>query len=146
MVAASKTMDLKDQCHPLLSPLDSLRLTPALFGKLLVLAWAERNGRSDLPDRRTIINELIQAADTAPDQVRTVMHVEDRVTGPSISEYTDYMVAAQDDGFVKRYNPAFVRSSVEVGAVEASNLLAAYEGDFLDVIVWLRDRITAMRS
>ena len=134
-------MALGAENHPLLRTLPRLRLTPELFGKLFVLAWAESHGRSDLADRDRIISAFLSGADDAPSAVRDVMHLEDRITGPSIAEYTDYMVAAQDDGLLKRWNPAHVRCYVEVAEDEAEAMLADYENEFADVVSWLRKRV-----
>jgi hypothetical protein len=122
-----------------------LSLTPELFGKLLVLIWGEQHGKSDLADRDAVIQALLDATDTAPDSVRSVMHIEDRISGPSIAEYTQYMVAAQDDGLLKRYNPAYVRCHVEVQPSEAEYLLESYEEDFASELAWLRERVRQLK-
>ena len=67
------------------------------------------------------------------------MHIEDRLDGPIISEYSDYMIGAQDDGMIKRWNPSYAQCRVEIGPIEARNLLNRYSQSFAGEITWLRD-------
>ena len=101
-------------------------LTPSIFGKLLVAAWALKHGRSDLPHRDEIIGVLLSSAETAPPEVRAVMHLDDRIHSSEIAEYSEYMVAAQMDGLIKRYNPDYIRTSVEIDRLTGSHLVDLY--------------------
>lgn len=130
--------------HPLLPKKHNLDLSSSLFGKLFVLAWAERNGPSKLAGREEVVREFLRAADKAPESIQSIMHVEDRITGPSIAEFTDYMIAAQDDGLLKRYNPAYIRCFVDADAFEASTVLQSFEQKFGPEIHWLRERVEAL--
>lgn len=114
-------------------------LTPSVFGKVLVAAWAAHMGRSDFPRRDLIMRELLAAAGTAPPEVKAVMHVDDCLTGPAIAEYSEYMAAAQMDGLVKRYNPDYVRVAVEIDRLTGKDILEMYTHDRPHVRKWIED-------
>ncbi|GLK77658.1 hypothetical protein GCM10008171_29120 [Methylopila jiangsuensis] len=112
-------------------------LTTAILGKLIVAAWAAENGRSDLPRRERVMAALLDRANDAPAEVRQVMHVDRRLTGPVIAEYSEYLASAQIDGLIKRYNPDYVRVAVEIDRATGADLLNDYR-DRPAVVEWVK--------
>jgi len=129
--------------HPLFARRDDAQqLDTETFGKLMVFAWAARNGRSDFPDRDALAKEFLENRKSLPEPASNLMNPEPRAIGQAaIAEYSQYMTAAQDAGLVKRYNPAFVRCHVEVGLLEARDRLDEFRGKYPDVISWLDERV-----
>jgi hypothetical protein len=123
--------------HYALKPQPRLQLTPDVFGKLLFAQWASQMGRSDFPARDDVINVLLRHAASAPAAVRDVMQLEDRITGPTIAQYTDYAQAAQADRLIKRYNPDYVRISVEIDALTGEHLVDRFTQDLPEVRTWV---------
>jgi len=123
----------------------SIALTPSVFGKLFVAAWAARNGRSELPKRDDVIKEFLSGADEAPDEVRGVMHIDEQVDGEkTIVEYTDYMVAAQSDRLIRRYNPDYIRTSVEIDSLTGTRLKEALSNGKKDVVAWVENLVNSL--
>jgi hypothetical protein len=120
-----------------------LSLTPELFGKLLVLVWAERFGRSILPSREELTQVLVggSEADHVPQTVLDVMHLDQRLGAETIVEFTDYVLAAQEAGLVQRLNPSFVSGAVQIGSFDARKLLSVFEDDLKPEIEWIRSRL-----
>lgn len=116
-------------------------LTSEMFGKLLVLAWAEQHGRSILPSRESLTFALL--ADPAPERVQSILHVDDRTGEPRIQEFTEYVIAAQQDGLLRRMNPSHVVGEVRVDAPVARRLLGQFAKYYEREISWLRARVSA---
>lgn len=116
-------------------------LTSEMFGKLLVLAWAEKYGRSILPSQESLTSALL-AAD-APERVKAVLHVDDRTGEAKIQEFTQYVVAAQEDGLLRRMNPSYVMGEVKIDAPFARRLLEQFAKHYRPEIHWLRERVLA---
>ncbi|NYZ16733.1 hypothetical protein HL658_29655 [Azospirillum sp. RWY-5-1] len=112
--------------HPAVAAPPTLRLTPAIFGKLLVAAWAARHGRTDFPPRDRITDVLLERAGEAPADVDSILCVDDRITGPVLADWSEYMAAAQMSGLVKRLNPDYVRVVVEIDGLTGRDLLDDY--------------------
>lgn len=117
-------------------------LTSDVFGKLLILAWAERHGRSVLPSQESLTEALLSAA--APERVKEVLHVDDRTGEPRIQEFTQYIVSAQGDGLLRRMNPSYVMGEVKVDAPIARRILEKFAKHYASEINWLRQRVEAV--
>lgn len=48
------------------APAPSIELTPEVFGKLLVAAWAAKKGRSEFPRREKVMAALLRNLPSAP--------------------------------------------------------------------------------
>jgi hypothetical protein len=118
-------------------PTPHVRLTPDVFGKILFAQWAVRKGRSDFPPREDVIDVLLSNAAQAPHDVTEVMQLEDRITGPTIAQYTDYAQAAQADRLISRYNPDYVRISVEIDSLTGTRLVSQYTEHLPEVRLWV---------
>lgn len=129
--------------HPLFDVLPRRpEISPDVFGQLIVYAWAAKNGPSDLPARDVLVEELLKNRASLPREVQAVMHSESRATGEAaISEYSEYMAAAQDAGLIKRYNPNYIRCRVEVGQLQAQDRLAEYKEQYPAIVAWLEARV-----
>lgn len=132
--------------HHIFTPLRSApKLDAETFGKLIVFAWAAKNGQSDLPDRDSLVQELLENRDSLSDEGKDVLHAKPRAIGePTIAEFSEYMAASQDAGLIKRFNPAYIRCHVEIGKIEAEDRLVDYKHAHGDLIGWLTDRMDAL--
>ena len=118
-----------------------LKLTPELFGKLMVLAWAEEHGRSTMPTSQELTEILLEESGSLPEEVKGVMHQDPRRIGVSIYEMTDYIASAQAAGLISRDNPSYLVGTVRVGAWTAHLMLEDYEKKLPNVVSWLRQQI-----
>lgn len=123
-----------------------LRMTPELFGKILVAAWAAKKGQSDFPQKELVIETLIAAAEEAPDDIKKVLSVEDRIGRETLANYSDYIAAAQMDGLVKRFNPDLVRVSVRLDRTNGANLLDKLTSGRENVRQWVDDCIEKLNN
>jgi hypothetical protein len=131
--------EARDARHYALQPQPKLRLTPDVFGKVLFAQWASQNGRSDFPARDVVIRTLLRHAVSAPPAVKEIMQLEDRITGATIAQYTDYAQAAQADKLIKRYNPDYVRVSVEIDSLTGERLVERYTESQPEVRMWVAE-------
>jgi hypothetical protein len=117
-----------------------LTMTPALFGKLLVAAWAARMGRAQFPRRERMVAVLVEMAEHAPDEVAAVMHAGHRNAGDTIAEYDEYLAGALMDGLIARCGRNDVRVEIDRGTGE--RILAGILRDRTDLGEWI-DRVVA---
>src|SRR5262249_4767549 len=121
-----------------------LELTPAIFGKMLLLVWAERNGRSVLPSREELSKCLLESV-TPPRAISAIMHVDSRGGARRIQEFTYYMAAAQEAGLLRRMNPSYVAGESTIDRATAAKMLGRYVDMFPTEVAWLQKRIAPLQ-
>lgn len=113
--------------HPAFAPRERVRPTAEVFGQLMTATWAAKHGRGEFPHREKVVRALISNLETAPPEVRHVLHIDTQGVEPGVAEYSRYMTSAQMNGSIKRFNPDYERVSVELDrltGVEICNILS----------------------
>jgi hypothetical protein len=113
-------------------------LTADLLGQMLVLAWSKINGEGLMPDRVRLNKAILKILADAPEDIRDLIHTEDRIDGLTVCEITDFLVAAQRVGFIQRPNPSHVPCISKIDRFWAHQFLAEYEGHFSAELAWLQ--------
>jgi hypothetical protein len=102
-------------------------LTPEVLGKIIASAWKRAH-----PDTRLVINHV----ETAPQEVKDILHFDRRPDGVRIEEMTRLIVGAQNAGFLVRANPQNVYTHIKADLMETYTMLDTYGLDFPSVVTW----------
>ncbi|MBK8011690.1 MAG: hypothetical protein IPK13_10080 [Deltaproteobacteria bacterium] len=113
------------------------KLTTETLGHMVPVAWIATTGQAELPSKRDIVGLLIEGENEAPEAVRRLLHVEYRLDGPVVKEYSTILAAAQASGLVSRDNPSNVSARGKVDQIQAQNLMDQWSIDFPDETEWL---------
>jgi hypothetical protein len=112
-------------------------LTPEVLGKIIASAW-----KRTYPENNTFLSYdeltrlVINHIETAPQEVKDILHFDRRPDGVRIEEMTRLIVGAQNAGFLVRANPQNVYTHIKADLMETYTMLDTYGLDFPSVVTW----------
>ncbi|CAA6604893.1 hypothetical protein MTBLM1_40097 [Rhodospirillaceae bacterium LM-1] len=130
---------------PFAQELRGPELTADLLGKLFILQWSKRHGKSRLPEKGALNRLFLDSYENAPTQVRQLLHADYRLQDPEIVEITDFLVAGQRVGLVERPNPSHVPCDTRLTPYWAGWFLDSYQDDFREELGWLDGVISKLK-
>jgi hypothetical protein len=100
------------------------------MGKALIAAWAVRHGRSRFPDVESVTDAVL--AVPAPHELSVLLAVEDRITGPIMADWSEWMAAASASFLIQRSGRLVF---LDIDRLGASDILSNYSAS---VVAWAK--------
>ena len=116
-----------------------LQPSPSVVGKALIAAWAETHGRSRFPSIERLTRAVL--ALPVPAELRSFLCIEDRITGPLLADWSDWISHASIGGLVARVPGVPGGVDVEIDRTTAQHILAGYPSILTD---WARGMVVAL--
>jgi hypothetical protein len=115
-------------------------LTPEVLGKIVASAWKGAN-----PDEHSFLtydqltSTIIRNFDSAPHEVREILHMDPRPDGIKIVEITNLITGAQNAGCLVRGNPHNIFTHYKPDIVQTLVILSSYRIRYPAVVEWIEN-------
>jgi hypothetical protein len=139
--------DLERRSRPRgrLEPSSQPEVTADVLGRIIACAWRVESADdiAALLTPEALSARILRCADTMPEQLRDVLHIDRRVDGDEIEEASLLVLGAQSAGVLGRLNPSHATAVVRADALQAYAMLDRYEADYPEVVAWAKKVVQA---
>jgi hypothetical protein len=120
-------------------------VTADVLGRIIACAWRveSEDDIAALLTPEALSASILRNADTMPEQLSNVLHIDRRVDGDEIEEASFLILGAQSAGVLGRLNPTHATAVVRADALQAYAMLDRYEVDYPAVVAWVKKVVQA---
>ena len=110
-----------------LAPSAQRDVTADVLGRIIACAWRVKNADevAALLTPEALSARILHHADTMPEQLRDVLHVDHGVDGDEVEEASQLILGAQSAAVLGRLNPSHATAMVKADTLQAYAMLAA---------------------
>jgi hypothetical protein len=121
-------------------------VTADVLGRIIACAWRVESADdiAVLLTPEALSARILGHADTMPERLRDVLHIDRRVDGDEIEEASLLVLGAQSAGVLGRLNPTHATAVVRADALQAYAMLDRYEADYPEVVSWAKKVVQAL--
>jgi hypothetical protein len=115
-------------------------VTADVLGRIIACAWRVENADdiAVLLTPEALSARILRHADTMPEKLRDVLHIDRRVDGDEVEEASYLVLGAQSAGVLGRLNPTHATAMVKADALQAYAILDRYEAEYPEVVAWAK--------